>query len=117
MARRIQHARCLGCDYDLLGLAPAGKCPECGQEYDLASGMGVKSEAAAAMERGDRIVLWFKVGVLGGLGVVAMAVGGYNATRAADWTRPLLIGVGVGGTLLALAALVWCVDVLERKQR
>ncbi len=110
-------ARCLGCGYDLLGLSEAGECPECGHRYDVSSGMGIKSEVAAAQERGDRVVLWCKVGCLAGLGLAAMALGGWNAVGTADWSRPLLIGMGIGGTLSALAAMVWWVDFFERKQR
>ena len=33
---------CDGCGYDLRGGRPMGSCPECGQHYDLGTGMGVR---------------------------------------------------------------------------
>lgn len=32
-----QPDHCLGCNYDLAGLARAGQCPECGRPYSIGS--------------------------------------------------------------------------------
>ncbi len=108
---------CMTCGYDLAGSALRGDCPECGSAYNVESGEGVVSADTLAQTRGDRVLMWLKVGVLGGLGMTAIAVGAIAAVNAADWTRPMTVGGGVGGALLAMAAMVWLIDVLERRQR
>jgi len=37
---RVDH--CRKCEYDLTGLGETGRCPECGNPFDIRSGMGVE---------------------------------------------------------------------------
>lgn len=108
-------AHCLRCGYDLMGSGPYGSCPECGTPYDRRTGQGVVSGHAIAQERGDRLVLWIKVGVVAGLGVACLAGGMVGALRGDEWQRPMIIGGGVAMALFAIAGLMWWVDVLDRR--
>lgn len=50
---------CSKCNYDLLGLADQGRCPECGQRYNVLTGQGLRGTAGAlseAQQRADRIL-------------------------------------------------------------
>lgn len=111
----LEPAICQQCGYDLLGLPSEGLCPECGQAYDRASGRGIASRAAAELERGDRIALYAKVGILVMLGLVAVGLAVAGAWMTANWQRALMIGGTIAGALFAMAGMVWLADFLERR--
>ena len=99
-----------------MGLPLEGSCPECGQAYDKTSRMGIASHAAAAAERGDRVAMLAKVGILSLLGLAAFAMGGVGAYAAPDWKQPVLIAGVVGGGLFLMAFLVWLLEYMERRE-
>jgi hypothetical protein len=75
---------CSACGYDLIAHPPRGKCPECGQMYDMASGTGLQATLSGA-EMGDRLArrLWtiFFVG-FGAFVLVCSGIGlGFGSKR------------------------------------
>lgn len=100
---------CRHCSYDLTGLRRKGKCPECGQEYDMITGAGIAAGAAEAHRRGDRLMAKLRTAMLL-LGVVmVMSCGGLLSALAytwgGNWLRPLAIAAVVAGVLLMGAVL------------
>ncbi|MEM6333377.1 MAG: hypothetical protein AAF823_08585 [Planctomycetota bacterium] len=83
--------RCAKCGYDLTGMVGAGRCPECGNEYDLGYGRGVSSRLSRSVERGDFLMrrmvtialLLLTLGIAAVSGLAAWGTGSY---------RPLLVG-------------------------
>ena len=98
---------CVNCGYDLQGLPLQGRCPECGQPFDIASGRGLKSPLSERAERGDRVVLWFKVGSLAGLAVAILLIGAMMALRSPLPARPLSIAGILAACLGFAAAVTW----------
>ena len=96
---------CEACAYDLQGLAEAGRCPECGQEYDKARRVGVRRGRAPAtttqaMRQQQRLKTlgFFLAAVLtAALGVVMGAIG------EEPW--PPIVVMGMIALLLAMAGL------------
>ncbi|MEX0775741.1 MAG: hypothetical protein WD042_08525 [Phycisphaeraceae bacterium] len=43
---RLIDKQCGKCGYDLTGLEPVGRCPECGQEYDVPARKGIYDTAS-----------------------------------------------------------------------
>ncbi|MEM9883635.1 MAG: hypothetical protein AAF800_12035 [Planctomycetota bacterium] len=103
---------CAGCGYDLMGLADAGRCPECGSKYDKVSGRGVTRTSATgrADARGDRVVLLVKVGLFLLLALGCVAVGVWRSLDAIDWERALLAWGGVGAVFVFAAFVTWYTD-------
>lgn len=53
---RDRPVQCFRCGYELAGLAPVGRCPECGDRYDMSTGKGIMDDRIAAVRRGDRLM-------------------------------------------------------------
>lgn len=100
---------CSGCGYDLLGVAREGRCPECGQAYDVSIGKGVTQRSAAmqAHDRGDRLVYLLKLWTLILLAVICVGLGGLRALTVADPTRPIAMGLLFGGLFAFGALATW----------
>jgi len=100
---------CSGCGYDLTGGAREGRCPECGQAFDVAIGKGVATRSAKmlAQERGDRVVYLLKFWGLLLLAAGCVAVGGLRALSVSYWERPMAIGLLFGGLFAFGALATW----------
>lgn len=104
---------CGQCGYDLQGLAMRGRCPECGQPFDVLSGRGVTTPLSQRQQRGDRAVFWFKFGALIGLAVAILFVGAMMALRSPMPTRPLSIAAILAAGLAFAAAVTWWTEGKE----
>ena len=104
--------RCTNCGYDLQGLRPQGRCPECGQPFDVTTGLGLRevSPLSRRNEAGDTVVFWFKFGSLVGLALVVLAIGAILALRSPLPARPLSIAGIIAATLAFGAAVTWITD-------
>lgn len=102
----MKDRRCSNCDYDLSGLAARGKCPECGQFFNVLSGEGLggkggnrgrasRSLSFAARLRTITLAL-FTVAVLG--------CGGIASMWASNPFRPVAIACLIAG-IGAMAAV------------
>ena len=100
---------CSGCGYDLTGGAREGRCPECGQAYDVSTGKGVTKRSAAmeAHYRGDRVVYLFKLWTLILLAVICAGLGGLRGLMVDDPARPIAIGLLFGGLFAFGALATW----------
>lgn len=110
-----EKVRCSGCGYDLAGLSGAGRCPECGNEYDTDSHLGVTRRSAVmeAHARGDRVVYLFKLWGLAGLAAACFGLGFYASLGKANPQGPILIG-GMFGAVFGFGAfVVWMTDKPE----
>lgn len=117
MESLTREAHCTNCGYDLFGGPIAGRCPECGTPFDRRTGLGIITQQGISQERGDQIVTWVKVGVVGVLALAALAGGLVAGSQSADWSRPVTIGGGVALALFAVAGLIYWNDALDRRKR
>ena len=67
---------CANCDYELIGLADCGQCPECGAFFDLKTGKGIGCECQKKAQNHDRLVRRLKIFLPASVGVVSLVVGG-----------------------------------------
>jgi hypothetical protein len=96
---------CHGCGYDLSGLGVRGRCPECGEYFDVTTGAGLEDAgggASARDRRGERVARTLTLGTLVGSATVALVGGGVFAIVREDW-RPAIAG-GMIALLLAVIA-------------
>lgn len=100
---------CAGCGYDMLGLPGEGRCPECGNKYDMDRQRGITRRSAAmlAHDRGDRVVYLVKLWGLIGLGLVCVGIGGLLAIGAKMPERPILLGLMFGSMFGFGAFVTW----------
>ena len=104
--------QCAHCGYDLQGLRPQGRCPECGQSFDVTTGRGIRevSPLSRRNEAGDAAVFWFKFGSLAGLAVVTLGIGAILALGSPMPARPLSIAGLIAGMFAFGAAVTWVTD-------
>ena len=114
MPSRLDDAppQCANCGYDLQGLSPQGRCPECGQPFDVTTGLGIveASPLSRRNEAGDAVVFWFKFGSLAGLGLLSLAIGSILALASPVPARPLTIGAIFAAAFAFGAAVTWITD-------
>lgn len=93
----------------MLGLAGEGRCPECGNKYDMDRQQGVTRRSAAmlAHDRGDRVVFLVKFWGLIGLALGCMGIGGLLAIGSKMPQRPILMGLMFGGVFAFGAFVTW----------
>lgn len=107
---------CVKCGYDLLGLPDTGKCPECGQKFNVLTGEGLRGTAGAtseAQKRADHIL-----GRIRTISLAVVAVGLFGMCLSIeilrqqfDWTdrsaasSPLLWTGGLVSLIIGMAAI------------
>ena len=105
---RAEPWHCGQCGYDLTGLRPVGRCPECGQEYDQGNVQGVTEDFRFRERRARRwrTLAWAAATIV----VLVLGAGGQLLRNqfAPPPTSPLRIFVcsGLVALVLALATLV-----------
>ncbi len=95
---------CVNCGYDLHGLAHRGRCPECGQAYDIFSGEGLSADDTPG-RRQPRWVMHLRTIILAVFALVMLACGGLFSMVSQKPMRPVILG-GIVAGVFALAALV-----------
>ncbi len=107
--RLNQQARCGECGYDLMGLPRHGRCPECGSTFDLTTGRGVRTDAAAPLrhERGDPLMSRIKVGIFAGIALLSLAIGGVLALLSTQPQRPLAVAALIAAAFAFAAVATW----------
>ena len=116
-----QRWNCGSCGYDLQGLGNAGRCPECGQRFDVVNREGVAradaDSVATVQARSDAIKRWAIGGGLALLGLACIAIGLISGARSGNWAAPLGTGGALGLIFLSFAALVGLNSLLDRRKR
>ena len=95
---------CVSCGYDLTGLDPRGRCPECGQDYDVSSGTGLTSHFSARYARTSFILARIRTVVLGVLTLLVLAAGLLATMWMQSGSRPLVVSMVFAG-VLGMAAI------------
>ncbi|MBB6429087.1 hypothetical protein [Algisphaera agarilytica] len=100
---------CSNCGYDLMGVAREGRCPECGQRYDLALGMGVTKVSAnmLAHQRGDKAIYLVKVWGMAFAAVACLGIGGLLSLVSSEPSRPLMLGALIASLFAFGAFVTW----------
>lgn len=91
---------CEHCGYDLAGLRGRGRCPECGEYYDLHDPARTASRTEQRYQRGARLLTLALA--LAAVGVVV--AGGLLSLVVKQPMRPIALSLLFGG-VLGLAAL------------
>ncbi|MCC7408905.1 MAG: hypothetical protein IT442_12590 [Phycisphaeraceae bacterium] len=85
---------CQACGYDLRGSARIGRCPECGAEYDMKLGYGVRHEVSQDQQLIENIqggaAKSLRVAAL----VVLLAAGGLMLWGKTAYAAMTLVGAG-----------------------
>ncbi len=92
---------CRKCGYDLTGMPTSGKCPECGQDYDVKYRTGVRLPESP-VEKSQRIYARARTIILAAIGVILLGVGCY-AQFILDFEMAIYT-VGFLGLMLLLGA-------------
>ena len=111
---RVRDAQCASCDYELTGLGQQGRCPECGQFFDMMTGEGLKAggrsgddeQASEKHRRGERVVRRLGVVFMLAMGLIVLVCGGVVALFAEDWRYPMATA-GLIAVIFALSGLSW----------
>lgn len=110
-AMSIKEGKCVRCGYELMGLPDEGSCPECGQRYNLRTGLGTHSEVPG--ERIDRILGRARTISLALLSIAFVACGGLLS----QYTNPRMFACGIAfGVVTGMATLLSYLNELERHQ-
>jgi len=92
---------CSNCGYELLGLPRQGRCPECGQYYNMLSGEGTKGTEAAE-EKLSFIFRRIRTVVLGLMTLASVGCGSCLSFYVLqnNNNKPFGISLVIGGLLL-----------------
>ena len=99
---------CDRCGYDLVGLARQGRCPECGQYFDVYSGEGLYSGVSARHRRGHRLMARLRTVLIALATVMVMVCGGLMSFVARNPARAIGIAsvIAAVGVLAAITSFV-----------
>jgi len=101
---------CEACGYDLMGLTGRGRCPECGNRYDMINNLGVTRQSAAmeAHHRGDRLVYRVKFWAMAAAAGLCIILGAWGtAVSKTQSAGPLAIGLVFAGVFGFGAFATW----------
>jgi len=101
----IHERVCAQCGYDLMGLKPKGRCPECGQFYNALTDEGLVTKAAAE-ERTGFVLRRIRTIVLGLMALLSVSCGAgitFGLLQGNN-LRPLVVS-GIVAGLFALGAV------------
>jgi len=101
---------CGKCGYELVGIARVGRCPECGQPYDLDSGQGTTDRQQPWLLRHIRTV------ALGVLAVLILGCSGLISLAARNAMGLVLTGLLVAGVVLMGALLSYMSEKQEQRE-
>jgi len=96
-------AFCGKCGYELTGLHFAGRCPECGHDYDMGTGVGLSSDASRRAERGSFLMRRLLTIVLLGVTLLIAAIGALTAWGMGSYRPAIWAGMFVA--LFGMATL------------
>lgn len=85
--------QCSECGYELAGLGEHGECPECGNPYDITSGLGVSTSKTRKHDRGAKVAARLRTVMLFLLMLGILACGGLMSLVATNPMRPIAIAV------------------------
>ena len=97
----IRTIYCEKCNYDLTGIGPAGRCPECGHAFDKTARRGVISGPPPG-DDGRRVTLIVRWTLFVGVLVIIAACGGLFAILSAS-AMPLIIAAAIAAVLIGIA--------------
>lgn len=101
--------QCRNCEYELTGLPNRGRCPECGNEYDMKSGKGIIGGPSDRHRRGERIMARIRTILLGVAVLVVMSCGGLLSllvhAYSGNWLKPLATA-GMFSAVLLMAMVL-----------
>jgi hypothetical protein len=97
---------CSKCQYELVGLPPAGVCPECGARYNMTTGQGVSNPAD--IYRGERLFARVRTISLAVIAVLILGCGGVLGVALGN-QKPFAIAALLGAVffLAALTSFVY----------
>ncbi len=95
---------CSECGYDLSGLGVRGKCPECGQVFNLLSGEGIGGTGRGKADRSLDLAARLRTITFGVATASVLVCGGAGSYFATNPYRPIAIA-GVFAGLLAMATV------------
>ena len=87
----MDNAHCNRCGYDLTGLSRDGRCPECGQSYDVDSHRGTYNRNDP-LQRSDHIIRRVRLIALFSATAMVMVGSGVASMRMTNPKIPLIIG-------------------------
>ena len=102
---------CDQCDYELIGLPPKGKCPECGQRYDVNRHVGVRDQQTAE-QRGVLIAKRIRTAIFILMSLGAAALGLYVQIAG---KKDYALAVGIFVAVMFLMAAV--MSYMSQKER
>lgn len=99
----VSQEHCSKCGYDLTGLPLAGRCPECGQAYDVDRGYGI-AQPESISQRSYRVTARLRTIAWGIAAVLCLGCGSGLAliaknTQTALWLGVIFAGVCVLGAV------------------
>ena len=96
-----RHTHCGACGYELLGLATHGRCPECGQYYDVYTGEGFRSRVSERERRGHQLIARLRTICVAIGTLLVIACGGLAGALSQNPKRALSVAAvlaGLGGS-------------------
>jgi hypothetical protein len=108
---QVTGKRCSACKYDMTGLPPVGRCPECGNVYSMVSGEGLR-DLPTEQDLRDSLLRRTRTAVLAAATVTVLICSGlFTQVVARPW---MAVGMGIFAALiLALGTAISHLDERE----